>query len=316
MTAKNSFRGVFAIPVTPFHEDGSLDRDSLRRCLAFTVEAGAHGVVMPVNSSEFFTLSDAERDQVVRLGVEVVDGAVPLVAGITGVSAAHAIERARQAQDVGADALMAMPPQAAVHNDDIDSYYRRLGEAVELPVFIQNNDPPAGVKIRLDLVARLLQEVPTVKYVKQETMPPGPAIGKLLQLAGTACEGVMGGMGGRYLLDEYRRGACGTMPASHFTDVYVGIWDALERSPRGQDGTPLISDEALERWERLLPVLLFESMYGVAAYKEVLCRRGVIATPTMRLRGRARIDGMDRMALDTIMQRLAPALTWRGGAGA
>lgn len=186
---------------------------------------------------------------------------------------------------------------------------------MELPVFIHNNDPPAGLKIRLDLVARLLQEVPTVKYVKQETMPPGPAIGKLLQLAGAACEGVMGGMGGRYLLDEYRRGACGTMQASHFTDVYVGIWDALERSPRGQDGTPLISDEALERWERLLPVLLFESVYRVAACKEVLYRRGAIATPTMRLRERARIDGMDRIALDTIMQRLAPALTWRGGAG-
>ena len=168
----------------------------------------------------------------------------------------------------------------------------------------------------MDLVARLLREVPTIKYVKQETMPPGPAIGKLLELAGPACEGVMGGMGGRYLLDEYRRGACGTMPASHFTDVYVGIWEALENSPRAPDGMPLISDEAIQRWERLLPVLMFENIYGVAAYKEVLCRRGVIATPTMRLQGRARIDAMDRVALDTILQRLAPALTWSGGPGA
>lgn len=312
MTVSNNYRGVFAIPVTPFHEDGSLDRDSLRRCLAFTVEAGAHGVVMPVNASEFFTLSDAERDEVVRIGVEAVAGAVPVVAGVTGVSTAHALERAQQARDAGADALIAMPPRAAVNDDDIESYYRGLGEVAEVPLFIQNNDPPVGVKIGLNLVARLLREVPAIKYVKQETMPPGPAIGELLELAGSACHGVMGGMGGRYLLDEYRRGACGTMPGGHFTDVYVGIWEALERSPRGEDGVPLISDEALDRWERLLPVLMFENIYGVAAYKEVLCRRGVIATPTVRLQGRARMDRMDIVALDEILKRLAPALTWRG----
>ena len=67
-TADARWRGVFTIPVTPFHESGSIDWDSLRRCVEFCIEAGAHGIVMPVNASEFFTLTDDERDEVVRVG--------------------------------------------------------------------------------------------------------------------------------------------------------------------------------------------------------------------------------------------------------
>jgi len=65
-TADAQWRGVFTIPVTPFHEDGSIDWDSLRRCVEFCIEAGAHGIVMPVNASEFFTLTDDERGRSIR----------------------------------------------------------------------------------------------------------------------------------------------------------------------------------------------------------------------------------------------------------
>ena len=62
------FRGVYSIPVTPFEEDGAVDYESLRRCVAFCVEAGAHGIVMPVNASEGPSLTDVERDEVLRTG--------------------------------------------------------------------------------------------------------------------------------------------------------------------------------------------------------------------------------------------------------
>ena len=52
MTSNSQFRGVYAIPVTPFNEDLSVDWDSLRKCVAFSVDAGAHGIVLPVNASE------------------------------------------------------------------------------------------------------------------------------------------------------------------------------------------------------------------------------------------------------------------------
>ena len=92
MTRNSEFRGVYAIPVTPFNEDLSVDWESLRKCVEFSVEAGAHGIVLPVNASEGPFLTDAERKEVLKVGIEVVNGAVPVVAGVSGSSTAVSVE--------------------------------------------------------------------------------------------------------------------------------------------------------------------------------------------------------------------------------
>ena len=67
-------------------------------------------MVLPVNASEFFLLNEEERNRVVKIAVETVDKKVPVVAGITAPSTQQAIAYAKYAQDVGADAVVAMPP--------------------------------------------------------------------------------------------------------------------------------------------------------------------------------------------------------------
>ena len=74
-----------------------------------------------------------------------------------------------------------------------------------------------------------------------------------------------GGVGGRYLLDEYRRGACGTMPACEVTDAHVAVWNALESGDQA---------ESRRLFRELLPLLNIEAMYSFVVYKEVLYRRG------------------------------------------
>src|SRR5438045_6281600 len=103
MTKQQPFRGIFAIPVTPFTADGDLDIGSLRRCVDFCVAAGAGGVVAPVNASEFFTLTEAERKAVVETMVEQANGRMPTVAGVSGSSTQVAVEMARHAGRAGAD---------------------------------------------------------------------------------------------------------------------------------------------------------------------------------------------------------------------
>ncbi len=71
MQMTESWHGIFTILFTPFHDDRSLDEESLRREVDFVIEAGAHGIVAPVNSSEFYLLSDEER----RHYAEVLAGA-------------------------------------------------------------------------------------------------------------------------------------------------------------------------------------------------------------------------------------------------
>src|SRR5512146_2634507 len=135
MTDKQ-WRGIFTIPCTPFDDQGVLDEESLRREVQFCVEARAHGVVAPVNASEFWTLTDEERKRVMRIVVEEVRGRIPTVLGVAGSSDAHAVMFARYAQEVGADSVIAMPPYVRlVSPKDIFEYYRALSEAITIPIF-------------------------------------------------------------------------------------------------------------------------------------------------------------------------------------
>ncbi len=317
MPRARQMRGVYSIPVTPFDEHGAVDYVSLSRCVEFCVEAGADGIVMPVNASEGPTLTDDERTKVTRAGIKATAGAVPFVAGVSGVSPQHSVEMAKKAADAGADSVIAMPPQNA-GGSQIWDFYSQVAEATDLPLWVQNNRPPYAPTVPTDMMVRLLKEVPHVEYVKEESLLPGQVMTKLFQDAGKSVKGVMGGMGGRFLLDEYRRGACGTMPAGHITDAHAKLWAALEKGkdelspPKGASSWEQpVSDEAREIWERMLASLNFEFLFGVSAYKAAFYKRGVIKTMATRIPAGRPMDRLDMEELDTILVRMGDLLTWK-----
>lgn len=292
-----NFRGVFTIPCTPFAESGELDEASLRREVRFCLDCGAHGLVAPVNASEFYTLTDEERLRVVRIVAEENAGRVPFVAGCSAVSAPHAIMLAREAEAAGAAAVMAMPPvirKAA--GEEIFAFYRALADAIEIPVIIQDFVAPIGTPMPVELMARMVREIPGVRFLKEETAVGPHVLSRLRELCGDAVGGIMGGQGGRFLFNEYARGACGTMPACHLTDLHVDIWNLLEGGR---------AEEARALFNRILPMLNFEHMYQVNAYKEVLRRRGVIATSVCR-GGPAPLDEYDHRELDVLFREIEP----------
>lgn len=295
------FRGVFTIPVTPFDSNGEVDEGSLRRCVEFCLDAGAHGLVAPVNASEFTSLTDDERMRVASIVVDSAAHQIPVVIGVSGVSAQHAALFARQARQIGADAVIAMPPYARKASpEEIVEYFRVVAGAAELPVFIQNYSAPVGTPLSAAFMIRLVDEIDGVEYVKEETIPAGHVMSEVFRLGGPRLKGVMGGMAGRFLLDEYRRGACGTMPACEVTDVHVALWNALEAGD--ETGARAI-------YNRLLPLLNIEWLYGAAVYKEVLRRRGVIANATLRGPGLHQLDAADHQELDAILADLGELFT-------
>jgi len=305
-------RGLFAIPVTPFAADGTLDVNSLRRVIAFCVEAGAHGIVTPVNASEFTTLSPEERRIITRVAIEENEhaggrGRVPVVIGVGARTTAEAVGYARFAEDAGADAIIAMPAyDPPLDEAGIYDFYAALADAVSLPIYIQNHErigppdrPGPGTPLSPELMARLCREIDDVQYIKEESLNTGYKIVRTLELAGDACKGIMGGKAGRYVLDEYRRGACGTMPACECADVHAQLWNTLDSGHEA--GARLLFKE-------LLPLLNYEALFGTAVYKEVLYRRRIIASPYKRLPGPT-LDHYDHAELDRILAELAPLFT-------
>jgi dihydrodipicolinate synthase/N-acetylneuraminate lyase len=141
------FRGIFTIPSTPFREDGQIDVAGFRNIVDFCVACGAHGLVFPVNASEFTSLSDDERKRLSEVMVEQNAGRIPTMIGVAGVTREVAAAFARHAREVGADSVIAMPPyvkRGESSEGEIFEYYRAISDAAQLPVCIQNYSPPIG----------------------------------------------------------------------------------------------------------------------------------------------------------------------------
>ena len=293
------FRGVIVVMPTPFDEQGAVNQRDVTRSVEFNVEAGVHGVSHILGASEFHTLTDDERHLVTRLTVEAVDGSVPVVIGVAGTSSQHAVELARRAEELGADSVCARPPYAAVggpiSGPELVEYYGAIGDAVAIPVMIQNC-PPTSVSAAA--LADLFK-LPNIEYVKEETAQAGHVMSEVIRLAGDSCKGVLGGNGGTAIPDEYRRGSTGTMPGAHVPEVFVAMWNALESG-----------DEALARElrQRALPMGLLETRFFPRLYKEVLVRRGVISTAKTRATGTPSLDEFDGSELDTVLGEIGDLL--------
>jgi dihydrodipicolinate synthase/N-acetylneuraminate lyase len=295
-----AWSGVFAILCTPFRPDGQLDPDSLRREIAFCLESGVHGIVALVNASEFWTLSDSERLLVAELVLGEVQDRVPTVIGVTAGSAPWAIRFARHAQDAGASAVIAMPPNShPAGPEECFRYYEQLTSVLEVPLFIQNHDAPAGTRMSPELVSRIVRELPHADWIKEETVPAGHAISYEIASCGPKLRGVMGGLAGRYVFDEQARGACGIMPACESADIQVGIWNLLVS---GQE------EAARALFARLLPLLNLEAI-SAGVYQTVLHWRGIFESDFLRSSLSSPLDAADRRELATVVHGLRDLMT-------
>lgn len=302
MAQNTPFRGIFTIPSTPFREDGEIDVPGFRRIVDFCIECGAHGLVYPVNASEFSALSDAERFYLTEVLVEQNAGRLPVIVGVAGVSKEVAVKFATHARQIGADGVIAMPPYVRRTNlalSVIEEYYRSIAEAARLPVFIQNYMPPIGTDLPVEILAKFCREIEYVDYVKEETVPSTLKLTRLLEASGDSCRGVFGGSGGRYLMEEHRRGSAGNMPGCHVTDLVVSLWNALEAGDAAR---------AWHIYKELAPLFFFEHQLP-GCYKEVLRRRGVIDC-AFRRNGQMPLDAVASRYLDEILEMLAPLMTW------
>jgi len=299
------FAGIYPILQTPFDDRGALDVESLKREVAFCLRAGAHGLVIPANASEFFTLSDAERFQVTEVALSEARGKVPIVISCSGVSTQAAVAFVRHAVAHGADGVMVLPPYVRRQGEaGVLAYYEAVAEAAEgRSVIVQNAEPPLGTPLSIPALLKLLDRVPGIRYVKEEVTPSGQRMSALIQATGERLDGAFGGQNGIWMLNELDRGSCGNMPNCATVDAHVHIYNLYTTGRR---------DEAEALYLRLLPLLTLGSQYGVAFAKELLHRRGVIRTKVIRDPQPASLDRWDLADVDRYLDRLRPVLI--GGA--
>lgn len=288
--------GIFQILQTPFKDGGEIDWDSFARQIEYCIAAGARGMVVPALASEFFTLSDAERKQVVSFAGEHIAGRRPFVVGVQGLNLRIALDFARHASENDATALMALPPYLRkAPKTDVREYYQQLAE-FDRPLIIQNAPAPIGTPLSPQELVDLMAAKGNIQYIKEETQPILQHINRILALDSGDCLGVFGGANGIYLIDELKRGACGNMPAGGMVDVQVKITD-LYRAGEIEAAEQINFD--------LLPLLNYAAVYGVALHKYVLWRRRVIDSPFARDPQKLQLNADDISAVEALWQRIA-----------
>ncbi|MDF2982914.1 MAG: Dihydrodipicolinate synthase/N-acetylneuraminate lyase [Devosia sp.] len=304
---RNDYRGIFVIVTTPFTDDFRLDEAALEKTLDFCLAAGVHGVVANALASEGGYLSEAERRRAAEIVVKKAKGKVPVIVAVSAPHYHLAVEFARHAAQIGADAVMSLPPTLHPSSPgDIKAHYKAIGAATSLPLVIQNVSGQGASPLSAGLIAELVKEIPTARFVKEESGYPAQTVGEIIRLCGDKLEGVMGGKAGKTLMEEVRHGVSGTMPACEIADVHVALWNAIEARD---------DKRARNIFQRLLPLLDMESNYGMPLMKEVLKQRGVIPSDAVRQSGFRALDAAARAEAAAIMDDLAdlmlPAYTHR-----
>lgn len=294
-TASPTVSGVVPVLPTPFTPGGAPDADALRTLVRYLLRCGVDGMAYPGVASEVGQLTEDERERLTEVVLQEVAGRVPVVAGVSSADAGTTIRLARVAAASGASALMVAAPAAHADTAGQIAFYRRIADAVGgTALMLQNVPPPAGAGLDPDAVLAIVRAVPEIAYVKEETLPSGQRLSRILAGAPASLRGVLGGAGGRYITDELRRGACGTMPAIELAEVHVALLAAHRTGDAGR---------VRALFARMMPILNIQAVFRWALTKHVLQRRGLIAHDGQRAAG-PRLDALDRQDVDAFLDDL------------
>jgi len=149
-------KGSIVAIVTPMFEDGSLDKDSLRKLLDWHVAEGTDGVVIVGTTGESATVSPEEHCELIKLTVDHVAGRIPVIAGSGGNSTAEAIALTRHAKEVGADAsLQVVPYYNRPTQEGMYRHFKAIAEAVELPIILYSVPGRTVADMSNETIARL-----------------------------------------------------------------------------------------------------------------------------------------------------------------
>jgi dihydrodipicolinate synthase/N-acetylneuraminate lyase len=221
-------RGCYPILATPFLPDGEIDGDSVVRLVRHLKTCGLPGFTMFGLASEFYKLSDADREILIEAAFGARSPDQTAIVSVTAHSHEVAVKQARRAEEAGAGALMLLPPFfLGPSEDDIRRHVLEVAEATSLPVMVQYAPAQTGVKMSAESFLELNRRAPNVCYVKVESAPPGPLISAITEGSSGEIKCLIGS-GGLQLVDGLRRGAVGVQPASGVADYYPHILSAFE----------------------------------------------------------------------------------------
>ena len=270
------YSGIWPVAPTPFHDDGTVDLEGMKRVLDCLIDQGADGICILANFSEQFLISDAERETLARTSIEHVAGRLPIIVTISHFATKIAVERAQFSKDLGADIVMMMPPYhgALLKGNAQQTFeqFKAVGE-VGIPIMVQDA-PLSGVELPIPLLLRMAHEIEMVKLFKIECPRAANKLRILINEGGAAIEAPFDGEEAITLLADLDAGATGSMTSGLIVDQ---IKPVITHHLAGR------RNEAIEAYSRVAMVINHENRQcGWQSCKAAMVEGGVIKSEYCR----------------------------------
>ena len=197
--------GVFPYLVSPIDAAGRIKTDVLGKLCDDLIKAGVHGLTPLGSTGEFAYLGNEQRAAVVQTTIEAAQKRVPVIAGVAATATADAVAQAKNYQQLGADGILAiLESYFPLKDAQVESYFRAIADAVDIPVVLYTNPQFQRSDLSLDTIAKLATH-PRIRHIKDASTNTGRLLVDHEPLPGH--EGVLrlGAYSGRGDADRRRR---------------------------------------------------------------------------------------------------------------
>lgn len=301
-------KGVFIIAATPFTDEGALDLRSVDTLTDFYLGCGVNGFTLLGMMGEAHKLTAEESLSVVNRVIDRAQGRQVIV-GVSHAGLENVRRLAHEVMVAGAAGVMVAPPPGLKGDDGVYNYFAQVFGALgsDIPVVYQDYPQTTGVYLSATVFERLVDDFKQLVMLKHED---APGLAKLTRVRegekkpGRRRVSILVGNGGLYLPQELRRGADGAMTGFAWPEMLVQVCELFAAGK---------TEEAEDLFDLYLPLVRHEQQPGIglALRKEVLFRRGAIASPRQRAPGSS-LGPTDRAELDGLIARLERRLRAAG----
>lgn len=280
-------KGVFVIAATPFKQDGALDLESTDRMVDFYLDCGVDGMTILGIMGEAPKLTQDESRAFSERVLTRVAGRIPVIVGVSGAGLDNMALLSRSVMQAGASGVMVAPMPGLNTEMKQQNYFAQVCAALgpDIPLCLQDYPQTTGVTFSAQTLIRIFADNPQIVMFKHEDWP---GLNKLSQIREATGEGasrmsILTGNAGLFLPLELARGADGAMTGFAYPEMMVEV---CRLHAEGQH------DRAEDLFDAYLPMVRYEQQLGVglAVRKEILHRRGVLASSKVRAPGPALTD--------------------------
>ncbi|MCI0335419.1 MAG: dihydrodipicolinate synthase family protein [Planctomycetes bacterium] len=299
-----TIQGIVPVIPTPFTDQEAIDVPTLHAAVNFAASRKMAAMCLPAYGSEFYKLSEGERELVVTTAIETCRGRIPVIAQANHPSAKIAAEVAQRYEQIGADVIsFALPRQFGATEDDLLNYCGRLAGAVSCPVLVQDFNP-GGPTVSAEFISIACQRHANIAYFKIEEPMILDKLVKVRESVGDRVH-VLGGWGGYFMLESIAGGVSGFMPGLALCDLHDRVYRSTQAGNR---------QRAYDLFSTLLPFIAF-SLQDFEMFlqleKRLLMRRGIFVNANCRALTRSISPAVSRHA-DFLIEQMIRILDTEG----